>query len=201
MSQVENQLNLTRSVPEFAQVSSKESFAESRSFDGSNIRAGFIHSAHSGAITDFQAVLSPQSEINGAKSQNATLPPDGPDDKKSRVRYGWDVMFSALLGYGEEFGTCNVPRRYQCSLPEGLFKFLVDIRVILFVGTVSPDNKPIFKACLGSWVTTQRIEKQSGRLSASREYQLQTLVDRGYCRLLWCKFILILGQVYLIGIL
>ena len=57
-----------------------------------------------------------------------------PAVKKNRVRYGdmaamsfnffisssgWDVMFTALLSYYEQFGTCNVPRRYQCLLPEG----------------------------------------------------------------------------------
>jgi hypothetical protein len=48
---------------------------------------------------------------------------------------GWDTMFEALLRYGEENGTCNVPRKYICCLPKG---------------TISPDNKPIEEANLGN---------------------------------------------------
>lgn len=31
----------------------------------------------------------------------------------------WDARYQALVKYGEENGTCNVPYTYRCDLPDG----------------------------------------------------------------------------------
>ena len=32
-------------------------------------------------------------------------------------------MYEALLQYGEVYGHCNVPRRFECQLPDGLIQY------------------------------------------------------------------------------
>lgn len=52
----------------------------------------------------------------------------------------------------------------MCDLPEG---------------TLSPDGKPVIKGQLGSWLTTQRVERANGKLKADRLTLLQNLAEDG----------------------
>jgi hypothetical protein len=79
--------------------------------------------------------------------------------------------FNALVKYGEEYGTCNIPTNqgYVCTL-EGLGEL---------GGDYEYDKK------LGMWLSHQRQLKKGNRgtLHHERESLLQSLVDQG--KLLW----------------
>jgi len=68
----------------------------------------------------------------------------------------WDVMFEALLRYGEQHkGDCNVPTNYISTLHDGT------------------------TVCLGVWLAAQRHDRKTGVLKETRVRQLQELADRG----------------------
>lgn len=75
----------------------------------------------------------------------------------------WPKSYAALLKYGIEFGTYNVPdkRVYRCELEDG----------------------DIYEGNLGNWLAWQRSLKRGRKGGASldpgREKMLQTLVDTG----------------------
>jgi len=67
----------------------------------------------------------------------------------------WHLQYDTLVCYGEQYGTCNVPRYGKCQLPDG--------EVVN----------------LGYWLLKQRTDKNNSTLSKYRLQLLQTLVDQG----------------------
>lgn len=67
----------------------------------------------------------------------------------------WDEKYSALLDYGKEFGSYNVPQKYKCVLPSG------------------------DQFSLGKWLYTQRAEKKKGNIREDRDKKMQILADQG----------------------
>ena len=63
------------------------------------------------------------------------------------------MNYDALVCYGEQYGTCNVPSNMKCKLPDG--------KVI----------------SLGQWLCKQRTAKKNRTLNEYRLFQLQKLVD------------------------
>jgi hypothetical protein len=77
----------------------------------------------------------------------------------------WTRNYAALLKYGEEYGTCNVPTKfyYECILPG--------------MGEDGSDYE--YKGKLGQWLSNQKSAKNTCKLGPEREAQLQILVDKG----------------------
>jgi hypothetical protein len=81
----------------------------------------------------------------------------------------WNRNYAALVKYGEEYGTCNIPslKSYECILP----------------GMGEDDSDYEYKGKLGYWLKRQRQAKKGGQgraaLTAERETKLQILVDKG----------------------
>jgi hypothetical protein len=76
----------------------------------------------------------------------------------------WNISYAALVKYGEEFGTCNVPqsKAYKCILP----------------GMGENGNDYEYKGNLGYWLDNQKQAKKR-KLKPEREAKLQILVDKG----------------------
>jgi hypothetical protein len=77
----------------------------------------------------------------------------------STLKESWITAFQALIRYGEEYGTCNVPLMTDYMLGDG-----TDLR-------------------LGRWLDKQRQRQRNKTLCDEKETVLQTLVDDG--RLKW----------------
>lgn len=74
----------------------------------------------------------------------------------------WPTSYAALLKFGEEFNTYNVPdkRKYRCEFEDGA----------------------TYEGNLGNWLAYQRLLKKGRRgtsLKPNREIMLQVLVDTG----------------------
>lgn len=80
-------------------------------------------------------------------------------DDMNEMEEIWHCKCDLLEEYYHQFGTCNMPRRTQCYLPDGK---IVNI---------------------GTWLNTQRSIKAGtrgkGKLPVKREQRLQKLVDEG----------------------
>ena len=90
------------------------------------------------------------------------------ETSRKQAAIDWPRHYAALLEYGKEHGTCNIPhlRRYECDLP-GL-----------------GENGSVFhyEGKLGSWLDRQRQSKKGfGKFNISEDQvtQLQILVDQG----------------------
>jgi len=73
----------------------------------------------------------------------------------------WELMYTALVRYGEENSHCNVPHHIGFTLDEG------------------GDNGPTSLVRLGFWLGTQRKYKKAGKLKPEYEARLQELVNEG----------------------
>jgi hypothetical protein len=79
----------------------------------------------------------------------------------------WSIHYAALVKYGEEYGTCNIPQNtaYKCILPD--------------LGENGSDYE--YKRNLGMWLYNQRQAKSGhgAKLKTDQEKLLQKLVDKG----------------------
>ena len=83
----------------------------------------------------------------------------------------WDLMFHALVKYGEENGDCNVPHHIGfCFDPNGIMPRELPKTLKL------PKNQVLR---LGFWLGTQRKYKKIGKIKPEYEARLQRLVDDG----------------------
>lgn len=73
----------------------------------------------------------------------------------------WELMYTALVRYGEENGHCNVPHHIGFTLDEG------------------GDSGPTSLVRLGFWLGTQRKYKKAGKLKPEYEARLHELVNEG----------------------
>jgi hypothetical protein len=87
---------------------------------------------------------------------------------KANNNITWPINYAALVKYGEEYGSCNIPqdKSYECILPG--------------MGENGSDYE--YKGKLGKWLSTQRRAKQGKGtcvIGPEREAKLQILVDKG----------------------
>jgi hypothetical protein len=105
---------------------------------------------------------------------------------KSLGDSNWPRNFAALLRYGEEYKTCNVPSKavYECILPG--------------MGDNGTDFQ--YMGRLGVWLNNQRRAKKgthgSRRITPDREALLQMLVDEGEAICVGVFDIVHIGCVY-----
>jgi hypothetical protein len=102
----------------------------------------------------------------------------------------WRHNYAALVKYCEEYGTCNVRKRhfFECILPG--------------MGEGGSDYE--YKGNLGLWLHRQRKAKKGLSkkfLTADREAQLQTLVDKGKIFTCMILIILFISMYLFIGLL
>ena len=90
-------------------------------------------------------------------------------DKTNANDSGWGRHYAALLKYGEEYGTYNIPKKdsFDCVLP----------------GMGEDGGDFHYRNKLGSWLCTQRQARKgtlgTHKLTPEREALLQQLVDEG----------------------
>lgn len=76
-------------------------------------------------------------------------------DFKEKNDKKWMRYFEALMRYGKEYNTCNIPQAKEYSLVDGT------------------------NVKLGMWLNKQRKDRKKGIMPPKRENRLQELVDRG----------------------
>ena len=76
-------------------------------------------------------------------------------DFKEKNDKKWVRYFEALVRYGNEYNTCNIPQAKEYSLADGT------------------------NVKLGMWLNKQRKDRKKGIMPPKRENRLQELVDRG----------------------